>query len=189
MEKSIAQHPKIYIIILNYNGWQDTIECVESVFHSSYSEYRIVIVDNASPNDSLAQIRCWAKGECRFEEEVRYPELVYPNVSKPLDVTYCQEQETYENINLKDQEIIVIKSNKNRGFASGNNIGMKLALAQKECDFIWLLNNDTVVEKNTLATMISKYKSVDEKIGVMGSTLYYYDNPEVMQGRGRLLTC
>ena len=38
----------IAIIIVNYNGLEDTIECVKSILKSSYSEYRIVIVDNAS---------------------------------------------------------------------------------------------------------------------------------------------
>lgn len=38
--------PKVSIIILNWNRWRDTIECVESVLRISYPNYEIVIVDN-----------------------------------------------------------------------------------------------------------------------------------------------
>ena len=34
---------KVYIVILNYNGWQDTIECLESVLKSDYNNYRVIV--------------------------------------------------------------------------------------------------------------------------------------------------
>lgn len=45
--------PKISIIILNWNRWQDTIECVESVLRIPYPNYEIVIVDNGSTDESV----------------------------------------------------------------------------------------------------------------------------------------
>lgn len=45
--------PLIYIILVNYNGYKDTIECVESLKRINYSNYKIIIVDNASTNNSL----------------------------------------------------------------------------------------------------------------------------------------
>ena len=44
--------PKVYIIILNYNQWKDTLACVESVLQSDYENYSVVAIDNNSPNDS-----------------------------------------------------------------------------------------------------------------------------------------
>ncbi len=41
--------PKIYIIILNYNGWADTIECLESVLRNDYPNYQVIVLDNNSP--------------------------------------------------------------------------------------------------------------------------------------------
>ena len=43
---------KIGVVILNYNGWKDTIACVESVLQSSDPPASIIIVDNASTDDS-----------------------------------------------------------------------------------------------------------------------------------------
>ncbi len=44
--------PLVYIILVNYNGIEDTIECIESIHKISYENYRIVVVDNHS-NDAL----------------------------------------------------------------------------------------------------------------------------------------
>ena len=37
---------KVYIILLNWNGWKDTIECLESVFRSQYDHYKVIVCDN-----------------------------------------------------------------------------------------------------------------------------------------------
>ena len=43
--------PEIVIIILNWKGLGDTIECVESLQRIEYANYEIIVVDNGSPND------------------------------------------------------------------------------------------------------------------------------------------
>jgi GT2 family glycosyltransferase len=45
--------PLVYIIILNFNGWQDTLECLVSLEKLSYPNYKIIVVDNASRDDSV----------------------------------------------------------------------------------------------------------------------------------------
>lgn len=47
----------VAIIILNWNAWQDTLECLRSVYAQDYPNYRVLVVDNGSTNDSVAQIR------------------------------------------------------------------------------------------------------------------------------------
>lgn len=44
--------PKVFIIILNWNGWRDTTDCVESLKKIDYSNYEVVIVDNGSTDES-----------------------------------------------------------------------------------------------------------------------------------------
>ena len=46
--------PKVYIIILNYNSWVDTIECLESVLRNDYPNYQVIVVDNGSQDNSIA---------------------------------------------------------------------------------------------------------------------------------------
>lgn len=45
--------PLVYIILINYNGYKDTIECVKSIRKIKYSNYKIIIVDNASKDGSV----------------------------------------------------------------------------------------------------------------------------------------
>ena len=43
-----ADFPKVAIIILNWNGLQDTIECLDSVQKITYPNYTVVVIDNGS---------------------------------------------------------------------------------------------------------------------------------------------
>lgn len=49
--------PLVYIILVNYNNYQDTIECVCSLQKIKYSNYKIVIVDNNSKDGSIEVLR------------------------------------------------------------------------------------------------------------------------------------
>ncbi|MFH1551503.1 MAG: glycosyltransferase family 2 protein [bacterium] len=41
-------YPKVFIILLNWNSWSDTLECLESLKNNDYPNYKVVIVDNDS---------------------------------------------------------------------------------------------------------------------------------------------
>ncbi len=49
--------PPVTCVILNWNGWRDTLECLEALKRSTYSNLSIVVVDNGSANDSVARIK------------------------------------------------------------------------------------------------------------------------------------
>ncbi|MEO8896173.1 MAG: glycosyltransferase, partial [Rhizomicrobium sp.] len=42
---------------MNWNGWRYTVDACRSLDRSEYRDFRIIIVDNASADDSLAQLR------------------------------------------------------------------------------------------------------------------------------------
>lgn len=72
-----------------------------------------------------------------------------------------------KNLNYDNFEVLVIDNDKkNLGFAGGNNIGIKQAL-NKKVDYVLLLNNDMVVDKNFLKELIKVGES-DEEIGILG---------------------
>lgn len=140
---------KVYIIILNYNGWNDTICCLESIFKLNYNSYSVVVCDNCSTDDSENKILEWKD----------------KNLDKPFK--YIQVQ-------------------KNLGYAGGNNQGIKYVLTKGDMDYIWVLNNDTVVDKDALTRLIEKMRS-DKKIGMCGSKLVSYYNHSLIQGYGGTL--
>lgn len=50
-------YPRVSIIIINWNGWKDTLECLESLFQINYPNFDVILVDNASEDDSLEKTR------------------------------------------------------------------------------------------------------------------------------------
>lgn len=47
------KEPLVYIVLVNYNGYKDTIECIESLKNIEYKNYKIIVVDNASSDESI----------------------------------------------------------------------------------------------------------------------------------------
>ena len=65
------------------------------------------------------------------------------------------------------------------GFAGGNNVGIKYVLAKNDFDYVWLLNNDTVIDKKALVEMV-KLAETNKKIGIVGSKIMNYYSPNVI---------
>ena len=49
--------PRVAIVVLNWNGWQDTLACLASLKALDYANYCIVLVDNGSTDGSVEQFR------------------------------------------------------------------------------------------------------------------------------------
>jgi GT2 family glycosyltransferase len=75
-------------------------------------------------------------------------------------------------------DALLLVNEKNLGFAEGNNVGIRRAF-QDECRYILLLNNDTVVEPNTLGELVNGFSS-RENVGIVGGKILYYDQPDVL---------
>jgi len=48
---------RVCVILLNYNRGNDTTECIDSFFHCTYPHFHILVVDNASTDDSVAVLK------------------------------------------------------------------------------------------------------------------------------------
>lgn len=57
VRKKIMNYPKVSIIILNWNGLEDTIECLESLRKITYPNYEVIVMDNASSGDDVRILR------------------------------------------------------------------------------------------------------------------------------------
>ena len=75
-------------------------------------------------------------------------------------------------------QIILIETGVNLGFAGGNNIGINYAI-EHGADYIWLLNNDTIVTPNALSELIIVAEG-NSQIGMVGSKVMQYSNRELI---------
>jgi GT2 family glycosyltransferase len=51
-----APSPRVAIVLVNYRGWRDTVECLDSLLALRYPAFHVFVVDNESPDDSVARI-------------------------------------------------------------------------------------------------------------------------------------
>jgi hypothetical protein len=179
--------PHVTIILLNWNGWKDTLECLESVYQISYPSFNVVLVDNYSTDDSLTKIRDFCSGELNVFSELKAEntsKIIKNPSKKPIELWEFNEsdleEEPKESHFKKDikslsseTNIFLIKNNENHGFAGGNNVGIKFAKNIIKSDYVLLLNNDTVVENGFLEPMVEISEN-NKDIGFVGPKTYFY---------------
>ena len=185
----VTDKPHVSIIMLNWNGWQDTIECLESVLKLEYNTFNIILIDNNSSDNSLAQIRNWANGEANITINTKFPDLIYPLETKPINVIEISGDDdfAYFNSTLGNREIVLLKNSDNVGFAVANNQGMVLSSKLFQSKYYFLLNNDMVVEKDALTDLVEKLEE-DNTISVAQSTIYSYEiKDEIANTGGKIL--
>ena len=183
----ITDYPRVSIIILNWNGWEDTIECLESLYQITYPNYDVIVVDNGSEDESVQKIREYCEGKIKVKSKF----FEYSCENKPIKIIeYTREKAEAGGGKEKEiddlpsnRKLIFIKNEKNYGFAEGNNIGMRYALETLNPDHVLLLNNDTVVDKLFLEDLV-KVAEKDEKIGIVGPMILSYYNSNLILSAG-----
>ena len=170
--------PRVCIIVLNWNGWRDTVECAESILNQRYPEYQLVIIDNGSSDDSVTQIKHWINDV----KHIKFME-------------YCRtEAEHGDRMAKKDKVgvspskalIILITTGENLGFAVGNNIGINHAL-KSDFKYFFILNNDTIIKPDTVSLLVAALET-EKKYGVATPQIRYYDEPGRIVNSGGYLT-
>ena len=80
---------------------------------------------------------------------------------------------------IKYPDVLFIRSEKNLGFAGGNNVGIKAAKG----DLYFLVNNDTEFTAGLVATMVATMEA-NARIGMASPKIRYFDQPEMLQYMG-----
>lgn len=182
--------PKIAIIILNWNGWRNTIECLESLYQINYTNYDVIVVDNGSEDESVKKIKEYCNGKIKIETKF----FKYNPREKPIEIIeYTEEEvvcyggnESNSKNHVPNKKMTLIRNNKNYGFAKGNNIGIRHALRALNPEYVLLLNNDTVVDKEFLIELAKTAES-NKKIGMLATKLLFYENPKVINSVGTII--
>jgi GT2 family glycosyltransferase len=172
---------KTYIIVVNYEAWRDTIECLESLCKLSYNNTQIIVIDNSETEESINQIKSWALGTSHKEIPTLHEKIVYPLQSKPINFRIISEKDAESN--FYNEAVLIIRAQENRGFSAANNIGLRYAQRRNDFEYCWILNNDTVVEKESLSRQIEDFEK-EKKLGILGSKLIEYYSPQKIQAIG-----
>lgn len=155
-----------YCILLNWNGFRDTIECLASLLPVLEGDTGVIVCDNASSDGSTERIAEWALKH-----------------SPEWELVVLDHAALVRGVRPQTRKLYVIQNGSNLGFAGGNNIGISLALNDLACKYVWLLNNDTTVNANSLPAAVARMEE-DSTIGICGSTLIYHHSQQMVQAFG-----
>jgi len=131
---------RVAIVVLNWNGSNDTQMCLSSLRQLNYDNYEVIVVDNGSSDDSV------------------------------------------DRIGSDFPEVTLMETGENQGFAGGCNRGISHALSNS-ADFVWLLNNDTIVDPDALRRLVDKAQQ-DRRIAAVGSAIYSMEDPHRLEAWG-----
>jgi len=177
-----AEKPKVYPIILNWNSCKDTVQCLESLLKCDYGLIHPIICDNDSSDGSIEFIEQWANS---------YPEE--DDLSNQLAIKNRRTGLKYNTVNIgttdrlnDEATFTLIQTGSNLGYAGGNNVGIQYALEQGDCDYVWILNPDTIVAPNALRIMVEHSQGLLFRgiKNTCGSMLCFYDEPDTLQALG-----
>lgn len=162
----------VAVVILNFNGPAMTLRCLQALFHLKGGVPHLLVCDNHSTDDSVGQIR-----QFLLEKAEKTPSAFDFCALKSSDISRFQVSQSPKS------QLALIESSQNLGFAGGMNLGVRLAEKIPGIDFIWILNNDTVVDPGALWALLAEFQA-NQRLGVLGSALCYLDQPETLQAVG-----
>lgn len=173
---------RLGIVLVNWNRWADTVECLESVLRAG-SDARVIVVDNASADGSADRIVEWAAGGVTAEPADRaMARFSQPPVAKPVTLSRL-DAATAAATPPADVAVTLIDSGGNLGFAGGNNVGLRHLLLDPDVDYVWLLNNDTVIDARAPAALVQRLDAT-HRVGMCGTMVRYYHRPDRIQALG-----
>jgi GT2 family glycosyltransferase len=176
---------RVAVILVNWKGWRECIECVDTVLAQQHTAVHIFIVDNDSPDDSVERIVEWCANPVAGPEWRRHDgvdRLTDLSPSRPIQISLLDRGQIAVPESDGTCRVTLIRAGDNAGFASGCNAGVTAA-GLDNFEYFWFLNPDTVVDRNALVELIKRAQQ-DAKIGIVGSTLIFYDAPQTVQALG-----
>lgn len=159
--------PPLGVVLVAYASSDVILDCLETLLAAAAADgtaLRVVVVDNASPDGTVAAVRAWAAGTAPYAPPVDLPFAHVP-VPKPLPAGAVE----------------VIEAGVNGGFAAGVNIGLRNLFADPGVGRVWVLNPDSAVPPGTPAAFATHDPG---PFSLMGGRILYLDGSGRIQSDG-----
>ena len=152
----------VAIVVLSWNDWLNTTECLDSLFKNDYLKFDIILVDNNSDESHHEKILKWCK-----RKKISF-NLITKNLKKNIHKL------------KKNKNLFIFKSNKvanftfakNLGVSRGYNKGLSFAL-KKNYNFIVRLDCDFIVPKNLIKGLVQTLND-NNNCAAVSPKVYYH---------------
>ncbi len=179
--RAVAGEAAVAVVLVNWNGWRDAVECVSSILGQTHSNLHVFLVDNDSSDRSFESIRAWS-GQPRPGTGWREHAGVAHGGVAPIPLRVLERPAEALPRAAAGCRLTLIRSGGNLGFAGGCNVGIRAA-GLEAYEFFWLLNTDTVAHRDALGALVRRAER-EPRVGIVGSTVLYYDRPDIVQVLG-----
>lgn len=182
---SDSSRPAVALVMVSWNSWRHTIECLDSVFGQAWPGFHVFIVDNASADGSVEQIAAWCaqpRAEASWVRHEGVARSTHRAEPAPIGTRVLDRPEGLVPPAPPGCRVTLIHSGGNLGYAGGCNVAIRAA-GLDAFDYFWFLNTDTVVDRHALTSLLKRAER-DARIGMVGSTVRYYDRPHIVQAMG-----
>jgi len=173
-----GQEQGLGVVIVTFNSGSEAVDCAETLLASAAAAgtaLRVVLVDNASGDDTVARLRDWASGTAPYAAPADLP-FAHDPVPKPLALAEGGPDLAAD----PDARLTLLQTGANRGFAGGVNAGLAYLARFPDLGHFWVLNPDSVVPPGTVAALAARLAE-PEPYALMGGRVLYYENPDMIQ--------
>jgi GT2 family glycosyltransferase len=173
-EPERPQGAEVLAVVVNWNGWRDTLACVQSLRAVAAATFTVVICDNASSDSSIEHvIESLRSAAPAVEASVQWDE--------GQQVIKLMGLDPVAGATLKD--VYLLPFTTNLGYAGAINRCIIWGRRRLQVGGYWLLNNDIKVAPDALAHLMAATQLYPE-VGLCGSVLLEWDDPARVQAIG-----
>lgn len=145
-------------VVVNYGGAADTEACVTSLLAADPRPELVVVVENASPDDSADRLLTWMRA-------LPVPgRVLREGVLDEADRAWLSAEDAATRVAL----LLAVR---NHGFGGGVNAGWRVLRAVEALSHVLLINNDATVAPDFLAPLLAAMR--DEDVGIASGTVRY----------------
>lgn len=147
------------VVIVAYGSAPVIGPCLDSLLAQDGVALRVVVVDNASPDDSAARVEGFARNRRLPFREAGEHDGPAPGLT-------------------------LLRLPENRGFAAGVNAGLRHLLREPGLELFWVLNPDCIVAPGTAAALARTAEAVHGRFALIGGRTVYTEPPGLIQSDG-----
>lgn len=141
------------VIVLNWNGLQDTLACLESIYDQKAVPRYVVLVDNGSSDGSVDGVHQWLQTNRRFSAVESHEHGQSQGSVREFELHRSEGSIGTGDTAVSPFRFVTIENGANLGFAAGNNVAIRF-LIRCQVKYVLLLNNDTVVVDEAFAILV-----------------------------------
>ncbi|MEB3287410.1 MAG: glycosyltransferase family 2 protein [Vampirovibrionales bacterium] len=158
---SIANTPRIGVVIVNYKGVEDTIHCLQSLSQSTYQNFQVFVIDNDSQDHSVSTLKAL--------QESKNCAVDFTLIESDVNLGFSGGNNIAISAMISFND--ALSTNREKG-AQQPQMGNETNGRQLPYDYVWLLNNDATADPHCLKNMVDEAGKTG---GLVGSLVLYPD--------------